>query len=166
MFRLKSDIDKMKDKKKLEKQIEICAKKIAWMEFEESYVKYQEVENDLKSVKQNCKKHEDLLKPMMEQYKHIDTNKKHHENNIKKTADTVQRFSDELVKLEHQINKEDSKITQAKGDFQVYIIIHNNYNYNMILQIYFNKYVTCRMLKNQYLSKKKKRHMHLMFKKF
>lgn len=45
---LKDQVDNINLKSTLTDQLDICTKKKAWMEFEELFIKFKEIENDLK----------------------------------------------------------------------------------------------------------------------
>lgn len=45
---MKEQVDNINLKSTLSGQLEMCTKKKAWMEFEELFIKFKEIENDLK----------------------------------------------------------------------------------------------------------------------
>lgn len=45
---LKEQVDNINLKSTLSEQLDICTKKKAWMEFEELFIKFKEIEEDLK----------------------------------------------------------------------------------------------------------------------
>lgn len=50
--RLQEQIENIRQKERLDKDLDICNKKMAWMKFEELFIKYRETEDDLKKAKE------------------------------------------------------------------------------------------------------------------
>ncbi|KAG4065304.1 hypothetical protein HA402_012746 [Bradysia odoriphaga] len=115
---LKEQVDNIKLKTNLSEQLDICNKKKAWMEFEELFIKFKEIEADLKKGNDNKKRVEDELAPLTEQASHINRLKQVHQTNIKSEADKASKFSTELNKLDEKTCKCEEAIVKAEGDLK------------------------------------------------
>lgn len=51
-FSLEAQIENIRQKMQLDKDLAICNKKLTWMQFEELFLKYRETEEDLKKAKE------------------------------------------------------------------------------------------------------------------
>lgn len=49
---MQEQIENIRQKERLDKDLDICNKKMAWMKFEELFIKYRETEDDLKKAKE------------------------------------------------------------------------------------------------------------------
>lgn len=99
----------------------VIEKKLAWMDFQDSYVKCKEVEKDLDAAQ---KQRDDAMKKQKDLQKHADGKLKERQNYEKDLATELtqkKKCSDELNRINVEIEKLEGLLRNAKRDLDGYI---------------------------------------------
>ncbi|KAJ6649475.1 Structural maintenance of chromosomes protein 5, partial [Pseudolycoriella hygida] len=117
---MKEQVESINLKTDLTAQLDICAKKKAWLEFEELFIKFKEIENDFKKGNDNKKRVEGELAALTEQNESSRHNKSKEicQKNLKIESEKAQKLSVELNKLDEKLCKFIDEIAKAHGDLE------------------------------------------------
>lgn len=91
-------------------------KKIAWLQFEELYMKCQEVEKDFTLAKKNHDEHKAQKDELNRNNEKVVKNRQKLEAALKKESDKLKTNSDELAKLKSEIEKLENIIKKGRDD--------------------------------------------------
>lgn len=115
---LESQIQTMHRRNGLLADHEMCTKKMAWMEFEELYVKHQELTADKERADANLQKHTDEMRPLREQIAAIDARKASFERSIGAHEADADRRAGELEAHRQSVDAQRIGMRKVRDDYE------------------------------------------------
>lgn len=115
---LEQQIEAMHKRSELVQNYEVCSKKKAWMEFEELYMKHQELVDDLRKAKENLERHEADIRPLQQQIDTIDAAKATFERDIRAHGEAADRQTDRLEQLADRASVLQADMRKARADYE------------------------------------------------
>lgn len=115
---LETQINTMQRRNALLADHEVCTKKMAWMEFEEVYLKHQELTADKERADVNLKRHNDELQPLREQIATIDAGKARFQRTIAEHEATTDRLASKLLSDASQVNAVRIGMHKVRDDYE------------------------------------------------
>lgn len=118
---MQATVDDIRRQDELVRRKNVIEKKLAWMDFEEMFVKCKEIDKELKAIQQECevyvKKRKDLEKHVAEKTKE----RQKYEKSLASETTKKKKHFEELNRIAGEIEKLESELNRAKGDLDAYI---------------------------------------------
>lgn len=145
---LQASVDTIKRQDEMVRRKNVIEKKLAWMDFEELYIKCKEVEKDLTMAKKNYDemvgKRDDLQQHAANKIKQ----RQKYEKSLASETTKKKKHIDELNRIAGEIEKLERELSRAKGDLDAYIQSAEERDYKInenqvVLNTYRQEYDNC-----------------------
>ena len=111
-------INNNKAKEELVEKADICVKKKSWLEYDQFYKQFKEIESDLSKFNDLLKKRNDDIKPLKEKSSNIISLKKEFKKNIYDATTEMSAVSLELDKMQEDGERIEHEVNKAKQEMQ------------------------------------------------
>lgn len=118
---MQATVDDIRRQDELVRRKNVIEKKLAWMDFEEMFVKCKEVDKELKAIQQEAevyvKKRKNLEKHVAEKTKE----RQKYEKSLANETAKKKKHIEDLNRIAGEIEKLESELNRAKGELDAYI---------------------------------------------
>ncbi|XP_062563609.1 structural maintenance of chromosomes protein 5 [Armigeres subalbatus] len=113
---LRVQIENMKVRKQFEKEVEICNARKAWLEYEDVYLKFTSIKDDLQLAKTSMNEKQKRLDPLKSKAAKLNKTKGELNEKIKVEASEIQKHSNQLRQMETRTEQLEDSISTHKRE--------------------------------------------------